>query len=135
MKEKIVCVWLGSFKDKDEFYGKYLDINYRQSPSTSTFGKDAGLGRYDEDFIESWFFENLSLDNLSKNREILLDSEYFFDALLQELSQKDLNYRNTITFLFGMGGHNTINKQLFEYKGMQTADKAIEFVFSKKYQC
>jgi hypothetical protein len=39
MKEKIVCVWIGTFKDKDEFYGKYLDINYRQSPSTSPLVK------------------------------------------------------------------------------------------------
>jgi hypothetical protein len=135
MKEKIVCVWIGTFKDKDEFYGKYLDINYRQSPSTSPFGKDAGLGRYDEDFIESWFFDKLTFKSLSEYKESLLDSEYFFDDLLQELSQKDLNTRNTITFLFGMGGHNAINKHLFEYKGMQTAEKPIEFVFSKKYQC
>ncbi|MBR9847706.1 MAG: hypothetical protein GYB35_17155, partial [Algicola sp.] len=102
--------------------------------SESKFGKDAELGFYDEDFMESWWFEKLDLDNLTKYREDLLESEYFFNELILELKTRELSNRNSISFLFGENSQNPTNEMLFEYEGMKTIDKPIEFVFKKEYE-
>ena len=102
--------------------------------SISQFGKDAELEYYDEDYIESWWFEKLEINNLIENQEDLLDSKYFFEELITELKKRNLNNRNFISFLFGEVGTNQTNEILFQYEEINSTEKPIEFVFKKEYK-
>lgn len=134
MIKKVICVWIGSFKSENAFYNNYLNFNYdNEDNPESQFAKDTGLKYYDEDFIESWWFDKLELNELMKYKDGLLDSEYFFDELIEVLKLKDLNNKNSISFLFGEKSENSINKMLFDYKGMTSLNKPIEFIFKKEY--
>lgn len=132
---KIICVWIGTFKTEKEFYQNYLKFDYEnEDNSISQFGKDAELEYYDEDYIESWWFEKLEINNLIENQEGLLDSKYFFEELITELKKRNLNNRNFISFLFGEVGTNQTNEILFQYEGINSTEKPIEFVFKKEYK-
>ncbi|MVO07540.1 hypothetical protein GOQ30_00010 [Flavobacterium sp. TP390] len=132
MKNKVVCVWIGEFDSKENFYNKYFSFNY-EDDDISQFVKDSELEYYDEDFIESWWFEKLSISELKENKEVVLDSEYFFDDLIVELSKQNISTYNTITFLFGEKGENASNQDLFDYESSND-QKTIRFVFKKEYQ-
>ena len=132
-KKKIVCVWIGSQTPENKLYQEYLQFDY-ENDEISTFGKEAALEYYDEDFIESWWFEKLELSKLNEYREELLDAEFFFDDLLLELKHKNLEDKNFITFLFGEISNNSVNEFLFDYKGMTSTSKVLEFVFKKEYE-
>jgi hypothetical protein len=132
---KIICVWIGTFKTEKEFYQNYLKFDYEnEDNSISQFGKDAELEYYDEDYIESWWFEKFEINNLIENQEDLLDSKYFFEELITELKKRNLNNRNFISFLFGEVGTNQTNEILFQYEGINSTEKPIEFVFKKEYK-
>ncbi len=132
MRKKVICAWIGTFESEEELRDNYVKVHYSDDDEVSEFGKDTGLS-FDEDFIESWWFEKLSLEDFIENKDCLLDYEYFFDELVEELKSRDLTNRNSITFLFGEEG-SSINEMLFEYDGMQTNGKQIEFVFKKEYE-
>jgi hypothetical protein len=133
--KKIICVWIGKFKTEKEFYQDYLKFDYEnEDNSISQFGKDAELEFYDEDYIESWWFEKLKINNLIENQDDLLDSKYFFDDLISELKTRNLNNINFITFLFGEVGNNQANEILFEYQGINSKENPLEFVFKKEYK-
>ena len=135
MTKKIICVWIGTFVSEKKLYQNYLNFDYQnEDEPQSEFGKDAELKYYDEDFMESWWFNEISLNNLIEHKEDLLDSEYFFEELIIELKNRNLKNRNSIFFLFGQNGENSINEMLFEYNGMKSDDKRIEFVFQKEYE-
>ncbi|MBR9846973.1 MAG: hypothetical protein GYB35_13095 [Algicola sp.] len=135
MNKKIICVWIGTFESKKKLHQNYLNFDYEnEEEPESEFAKDTGLEYYDEDFMESWWFNELNLNELSEYKDDLLDSEYFFDELITELEKRNLDNRNFISFLFGENGINSTNEILFEYKGIETNDKPIEFVFKKEYQ-
>jgi len=132
MKDKVVCVWIGEFDSKENFYNEYFSFNY-EDDDISQFAKDSELEYYDEDFIESWWFEKLSISELKENKDVVLDSEYFFDDLIVELSKQNISTYNTITFLFGEKGENGSNQDLFDYESSNDK-KTIRFVFKKEYQ-
>jgi len=132
MKDKVVCVWIGEFDSKENFYNEYFSFNY-EDDDISQFAKDSELEYYDEDFIESWWFEKLSISELKENKDVVLDSEYFFDDLIVELSKQNISTYNTITFLFGEKGENGSNQDLFDYESSND-QKTIRFVFKKEYQ-
>ncbi|MDG5491997.1 immunity 22 family protein [Psychroserpens sp. SPM9] len=135
MTKKIICVWIGTFKSEDQFYNNYLNFDYTNDDAPeSEFAKDSELKYYDEDFMESWWFSKLELHKLTEYKDDLLDSEYFFDELISELKKRDLSNRHSISFLFGEKGEHSTNEMLFEYNGMKTIEKPIEFVFKKEYQ-
>ena len=135
MAKKIICIWIGTFESENKLYKNYLSFDYEnEDESESEFGKDSELEYYDEDFMESWWFKKLTLDNLVEHKNDLLDSEYFFDELIAELKNRDLTNRNSISFLFGENGEHSINEMLFEYNGMKMNNKRIEFVFRKEYE-
>lgn len=132
--KKIIVVWIGTFKTEKEFYQDYLKFNYENEDNPiSQFGKDAELEYYDEDYIESWWFEKLEINNLIENQEALLDSKHFFPELITELKKRKLDTINFISFLFGEIGTNPINEMLFEYQGINSTAKPLEFVFKKEY--
>ncbi len=133
MKHKVVCVWIGEFDLRENFYNDYLSFNY-EDDEISQFAKDAKLEYYNEDFIESWWFEKLSISELKENKDIVLDSEYFFNDLIAELTKQNISNYNTITFLFGESGENGFNEDLFDYKNMNNQIKSIKFIFKKVYQ-
>ncbi|WP_405576889.1 immunity 22 family protein [Winogradskyella sp. Asnod2-B02-A] len=134
MIKKIICVWIGTFKSEDNLYKNYLNVDYTNDDEPeSEFGKDAELEYYDEDFMESWWFNQLDLNNITEYKDDLLDSEYFFDDLIKELKNRDLTNRNSISFLFGEKGAHPTNEILFKYNGMESNEKPIEFVFRKEY--
>ena len=118
MTKKIICVWIGTFKSEDKLYKSYLNFDYTN----------------DEDFMESWWFSKLELNELTEYKDDLLDSEYFFDELIAELKNRDLTNRNSISFLFGEKGAYPTNEILFEYNGMESNNKPIEFVYRKEYE-
>jgi Immunity protein 22 len=135
MTKKIICVWIGTFKSEDELFKNYLNFDYTNDDEPeSEFAKDSGLEYYDEDFMESWWFSKLELNELTEYKDNLLDSEYFFDELIAELKNRDLTNRNSISFLFGEKGAYPTNETLFEYNGMELNNKPIEFVFRKEYE-
>ena len=135
MTKKIICVWIGTFKSEDELFKNYLNFDYTNDDEPeSEFAKDSGLEYYDEDFMESWWFSKLELNELTEYKDNLLDSEYFFDELIAELKNRDLTKRNSISFLFGEKGAYPTNEILFEYNGMELNNKPIEFVFRKEYE-
>ena len=135
MTKKIICAWIGTFKSEDELYKKYLNFDYTNDDEPeSEFAKDSGLEYYDEDFMESWWFSKLELNELTEYKDHLLDSEYFFDELMAELKNINLTNRNSISFLFGEKGAYSTNEILFEYNGMESNNKAIEFVYRKEYE-
>jgi hypothetical protein len=135
MTKKIICIWIGTFESEDKLYKSYLKFDYENDDNPkSQFAKDAELEYYDEDFMESWWFNNLELKKLIEYKEDLLDSEYFFDELITELKNRDLTNRNSISFLFGDNGEYSTNEMLFKYNGMKMNDKPIEFVFKKEYK-
>ncbi|WP_298902189.1 immunity 22 family protein [uncultured Psychroserpens sp.] len=135
MNKKIICVWIGTFESEDKLYKDYLSFNYENDDEPeSKFAKDSGLGYYDEDFMESWWFNTLELNELVQYRDDLPDTEYFFDELIMELEKHDLSNRNSISFLFGEYGEHITNEMLFEYNGMHINSKQIEFVFKKEYE-
>ena len=135
MTKKIICVWIGTFKSEDELYKNYLNFDYTNDDEPeSEFAKDSGLEYYDEDFMESWWFSKLELNELTEYKDHLLDSEYFFDELMAELKNRDLTNRNSISFLFGEKGAYSTNEILFEYNGMEPNNKPIEFVYRKEYE-
>ena len=110
MSKKIICVWIGTFESEDKLYKNYLNFDYNNDDEPeSDFAKDSGLKYYDEDFIESWWFSKLELNKLIEYKDDLLDSEYFFDELIEELKSRDLSTRNSISFLFGEDGKNSID--------------------------
>lgn len=140
IKHKVVCVWIGTFDSEEVFYKNYLSFNSEneedyededEAMDLPRFAKDAGLGWYDEDFIESWWFEKLEINKLQEYRAALLDSEYFFDDLIAELKTCDISNYNTITFLFGEKG---TNEMLFNYEKTSEEDVPIKFVLKKQYQ-
>ena len=134
MTKKIICVWIGAFDSETDFYSDYLAHNYDNiDHPESKFGKDAELEYFDEDFIESWWFEKLTIENLVEYKTGLLEYSYFFEELLTVLKQKDLAQKNTITFLYGEKSSNSTNEMLFKYQGMKNTNKPIEFVFRKEY--
>ncbi|WP_298307960.1 immunity 22 family protein [Flavobacterium sp.] len=133
--KKIICVWIGTYKSEEDFYQDYLKFNYENEENPiSKFGIDAELEYYDEDYIESWWFEKLEINNLVEYQDELIDSNYFFDELLIELKERNLNNINYISFLFGEIGSNPTNEILFEYSGLKSTEKPIEFVFKKEYK-
>jgi hypothetical protein len=132
-KKKIICVWIGTQTSESKLYQEYLQFDY-ENDEISTFGKEAALEYYDEDFIESWWFEKLELSKLNEYREELLDAEFFFDELLLELKHKNLENKNFITFLFGEISNNSVNEFLFDYKDMTSTSKVLEFVLKKEYE-
>jgi hypothetical protein len=132
-KKKIVCVWIGSQTPENKLYQEYLQFDY-ENDEISTFGKEAALEYYDEDFIESWWFEKLEISKLLEYKDKLLDAEFFFDELLLELKHKNLEDKNFITFLFGEISNNSVNDFLLDYKGLTTPNNALEFVFKKEYE-
>ncbi|WP_033956924.1 immunity 22 family protein [Psychroserpens jangbogonensis] len=135
MTIKIICVWIGTFESENELYQNYLNFDYEnEDESESKFAKDSGLLYYDEDFMESWWFSKLELNKLTEYKDDLLDSEYFFDELIAELKKRNLTDRNSISFLFGEKNQNSTNEMLFEYHGMESNGKPIEFVFRKEYE-
>ena len=135
MTKKIICAWIGTFESEDKLYENYSNFDYEnEDEPESEFGKDAELEHYDEDFMESWWFNKLELNKLTEYKEDLLDSEYFFDELIAELKNRDLTNRNSISFLFGENGEHSTNEMLFEYNGMKKNNKPIEFVFRKEYE-
>jgi len=135
MTKKIICAWIGTFKSEDELYKNYLNFDYTNDDQPeSEFAKDSGLEYYDEDFMESWWFSKLELNELTEYKDHLLDSEYFFDELMAELKNINLTNRNSISFLFGEKGAYSTNEILFEYNGMESNNKAIEFVYRKEYE-
>tara|TARA_R110001592_G_scaffold183902_2_gene427627 strand:- start:9 stop:422 length:414 start_codon:yes stop_codon:yes gene_type:complete len=135
MTKKIICVWIGTFKSEDKLYKSYLNFDYTNDDEPeSEFAKDSGLEYYDEDFMESWWFSKLELNELTEYKDDLLDSEYFFDELIAELKNRDLTNRNSISFLFGEKGAYPTNEILFEYNGMESNNKPIEFVYRKEYE-
>ncbi|MDP8051714.1 immunity 22 family protein [Pasteurella atlantica] len=81
MNNNVVCVWIGYFSSEEELYDNYLSFNY-ENEEVSRLCKDTGLDYYDEDFIESWWFETLEINNLLNNKDYLSDSEYFLMNLL-----------------------------------------------------
>lgn len=133
-KKKVICVWIGSFTTEKEFYHNYLRFDYEnENNPISKFGKDIELEFYDEDYLESWWFEKLEINNLIENKEDILDAEYFFDDLITELKKRNLSYKNFISFLFGEKGSNPTNEILFQYEGIKSQEKPVEFVFKKEY--
>jgi hypothetical protein len=132
-KKKIICVWIGTQTSESKLYQEYLQFDY-ENDEISNFGKEAALDYYDEDFIESWWFEKLEISKLLEYKDELLDAEFFFEELLQELEQKNLEDRNFITFLFGEISSNAVNEFLLDYKGLTTPNNALEFVFKKEYE-
>lgn len=133
--KKIICVWIGNYKSEEDFYQDYLRFNYENEENPiSKFGIDAELEYYDQDFMESWWFEKLEINNLVEYQDELLDSKYFFDDLLIELKERNLKNINYISFLFGEIGSNPTNEILFEYSGLKSTEKPIEFVFKKEYK-
>lgn len=144
--QKVVCAWIGTFPSEEAFYGDYLSIDYGDDDfdddydddfvdeePNSQFGKDAGLEDYDDGFMESWWFENLTVEHVLANRESLLDAEHFFDDLIETLKNRDLSGKNTISFMFGMLGKNPANEDLFDYDDMAPANKPIALIFKKEY--
>ncbi|WP_299123415.1 immunity 22 family protein [uncultured Tenacibaculum sp.] len=132
--KKIIYAWIGTFKSEKKLYEKYLNIDYSNDDlPQSKFGKDVGLEYYDDDFMESWWFKKLNLNELKEYKEDLLDSEHFFDELIIELSKRNLDKRNTILFLFGENGENPINEVLFNHNNHSVNNKRIEFIFRKEY--
>ncbi|WP_299387589.1 immunity 22 family protein [uncultured Lacinutrix sp.] len=135
MPKKVICVWIGTFKSENELYQNYLNFDYEnEDDPKSKFGKDAELEYYDEDFMESWWLEDISLNNLIEHKDNILDSEYFFEELIAELKHWNLTNKNSITFLFGEDGEHATNDMLFDYNGMKSKDKPIAFVFRKEYE-
>jgi len=132
-KKKIICVWIGTQTSESKLYEEYLQFDY-ENDEISNFGKEAALDYYDEDFIETWWFEKLEISKLHEYKDELLDSEFFFEELLRELEHKNLDDKNFITFLFGEISSNTVNEFLFDYKGLTTPSNALEFVFKKEYE-
>ena len=129
--KKIICAWIGTFKSEEELHRNYLEINYaNQDNPESQFGRDVGLEYYDEDFMESWWFENLELNIVSERNGALPDSKHFYDDLVNELKTRSFTNRNSITFMFG---DESSNELLFNYSGMDSTEKPIEFVFRKEY--
>ncbi len=133
--KKIICVWIGTFEVETSLYQDYLSISYDDDDVTeSAFGTDTGLGYYDEDFMESWWFNHLDLSTLIAYKDDLLDADYFFDSLIAELQTRDLSTRHSILFLFGETGAHPTNEMLFDYTGATKAGSPIEFVFKKEYE-
>ncbi|MCO6173950.1 immunity 22 family protein [Flavobacterium sp. NRK F10] len=133
--KKIICVWIGTYNSEKEFYQEYLKFDYEnEDEPTSQFGKDVELEYYDEDYIESWWFKKLEINNIIQNQDVLPDSQYFFEELISELKKKDLNTFTFITFLFGEIGTYETNEMLFEYSGMRSTEKPVEFIFKKEYE-
>ncbi len=132
--KKIVCVWIGTAATEEALYHDYLNFDYDdEGEAQSPFGNDAELEFYEEDFMESWWFEKLSLDNIIEYKDNLLDAKYFFDDLLAQIKTIDLNNRNFISFLFGETGNNAANEILFDYKGIEAKSQTLAFVFRKEY--
>ena len=132
-KKKIICVWIGTQTSESKLYQEYLQFDY-ENDEISNFGKEAALDYYDEDFIETWWFEKLEIAKLHEYKDELLDSEFFFEELLSELEHKNLEDKNFITFLFGEISSNAVNEFLLDYKGLTTPNNALEFVFKKEYE-
>lgn len=133
MKRRIVCIWLGTFESEEELYSDYMSFNYdNEDNPQSKFGIDSGLGWYDEDFKESWWFKKNVLIQLEKYGNGILFSEYFFADFMKKLSSYDLGQKNTIIFLFGEEGG--FNENLFQYKRLQPKKGLVEFFFSKEYE-
>ncbi|MEO1033257.1 MAG: immunity 22 family protein [Bacteroidota bacterium] len=135
MNKKVICFWIGTFESENKLYQNYLNFDYEnENEPESEFGKDAGVEYYDEDFMESWWFDELNLNKLNDYKDDLLDSEYFFNELIAELKNRDLTNRNFISFMFGENGEYSTNEMLFEYNGMNINNKPIAFVFKKEYE-
>ena len=133
-KKKIICVWIGKFESEKDFYQDYLRINYDDNGnSISRFGVDAGLENYDQDFMESWWFEKFDVNKLIEFKEDLLDSDYFYEELIAELRTRNPNDINFISFIFGELSENPINEILFEYNETYSIQKTIEFILKKEY--
>ncbi len=134
MKHQVICVWLGKHSSEDHFYDKHLAIDYTdEDHANSPFGQDALLTYYDEDFVESWWANPLTLEFLDQQQEMLLHANYFFDDLRKVLVKLELSNYNAITFMFGEAGVNGFNQELFSYEGRQQADSPTVFVFKKEY--
>lgn len=132
--KKIVAVWIGKFPDENTFYRKYMSTEYDEDGNSfSAFGTDVQLEYFDEDFIESWWFEQLDMKTLLEYKPGLLDQEYFFDQVEAALQKVNLSDFNTITFLFGETKSYGVNKDLFDYKGMDGTGKPIEFLLKVEY--
>ncbi len=134
-QHKVVCAWIGTFESEKDFYANYLSFKSADEEEDnldlSEFAIDANIGWYDEDFIESWWFEKLEINKLQEYRTALLDSEYFFDDLIAELKTCDISNYNIITFLFGKKG---VNEMLFHYKNPFRKNVPIKFILKKQYE-
>lgn len=129
--QKAVAVWLANFKTEDELRQDYLYIDYEKDDANSLFGNEIKVDYYDEDFMESWWFESLDLDVLETHSEVILHSEHFYADFLEQLDATVLAKYNTLIFLFGEQGEYPINEFLFESTAFKQKETSIQFVYRK----
>ena len=96
-----VGVWLGYFPSESALYHDFFAWDYAdEDHSTSPFTLASGIKWYDEDFIESWWFDELTLERLNNNVQGLPNHYWFWEGVNQTLASQELSAYNTITFLF-----------------------------------
>lgn len=110
-----------------------MAFNYKDEDNpTSKFSEDSEVYWFDEDFIESWWFEKIDLITLKKYGTGFFDEACFFDEFMTKVQGYNLDNWNSVIFLFGK--QNGANEKLFQYSGMSSKSKVIEFVFRKTYE-
>lgn len=124
--KKVVCVWIGKTESEKILHDKYLKFGNK----VSKFGIDASIEWYDEDFMESWWYEKLDTDTLIRDKETILDPEYFYDDMIEKLKNEDLSAYNTIHFLFGSERDNLF---LFNFNNQPKNTENLKFVFRKEF--
>jgi hypothetical protein len=129
--EKVICVWLGNATSKETLFRDYLAFKYDEDENASSqFGSETGLDYYDEDFMESWWDDNLDLSFIDSRKNGLLDAKHFNQELIEHLKDIDFTKFNFISFLYGEKSNNA---KLFNYKSERIKSTHLKLVFKKAY--
>ncbi|HZY79482.1 MAG TPA: immunity 22 family protein [Cyclobacteriaceae bacterium] len=123
-KQFITAIWLGKFNSSAELR-EYVAFNYENEDDVSSkFANDIGLPYFDEDFMESVFYNSQPeiLDYLG--RRSFVDNK----EVLSKVTSMGLGDNNSVISITGFKDRGLVNEELFDYQPVQIEKDYLVFV-------
>jgi hypothetical protein len=129
-KEFVTGIWLARFDNKDELR-EYVSFDYENEDDvTSRFATDIGLSYFDQDFMESVFFDSPSAMHDYIGRKDFVNNK----ELSSKFASIEIGDQNSVISILGIKGDGLVrggglvNEELFHYKPIPIDNGYLTFV-------